>query len=458
MGTGNDPNAKKYAQHFTSSFNIGKARILETDFDAITGQAKTVKKDSNEIDVMFIEPKWECPMLNFKNVTQSTIASTGNTGRVGMWHQYGELDETNGVFLSITEPTNVDDVNLTGSLADLLGFNKTNGKVPQRLGKVGTNKEISEAVVAIPFRVVGGNKVTFKISRDAINQAELLLQGNQPGDGTLPEDLLADQSIIDMVEKMQRYVIPPHMDFVTYKNNVPGKLGIEQIPGGPFAMYIFEFKRTLTQQDLANIWQNLPPVSIGSSPFYHDSDEVTISHEVFNSLKLNLINGKKILGNEEQISKSREYTSDIQWMVFKVKKRAATNYFDTTSNLNDGGQFNFKFANQEQFPNITYNYLYDFFSMVELVKLDAEITMTPQDGSVKVPTQEIQEKFGAPSKSDADQNEYAPLPEIPASALPGVTAGGTTNIIDPSGPGGFGSSTGPGASTPDGGPPGSQGL
>ena len=48
--------------------------------------------------------------------------------------------------------------------------------------------------------------------------------------------------------------------------------------------------------------------------------------------------------------------------------------------------------------------------------------------------------------------------ETPASALPGVGAGGTTDFIDPSGPGGFGSSTGPGASTPDGGPPGSQGL
>ena len=452
QGSAFDQAATKYAQHFTSSFNIGKARILETDFDAITGQPKTVKKDINEIDVMIIEPKWECPMLNFKNVTQSTIASTGDTGRVGMWHQYGEIDEANGAFLSIADPSSVNDTSLTGSLADLLGFDKTNGKVPQRIGKVGSSKEISEAVVAIPFRVVGGNKVTFKISRDAVNQAELILQGNQPGDGTLPENPLADQSIVDMVDKMQRYVIPPHMDFITYKNNVPGKLGIEQIPGGPFAMYIFEFTRTLTQEDLANIWQNLPPVSIGASPFYHDSDEVTISHEVFNSLKLNLINGKKILGNEEQISKSREYTSDIQWMVFKAKKRAATNYFERTTNINDGGQFDFKFANQQQFPNITYNWPYDFFSMVELVKLDAEITMTPQDGSVKVPTQEIQEKFGAPSKSDADQNEYAPLPETPASALPGVGAGGTTDFIDPSGPGGFGSSTGAGVSTPDGGP------
>ena len=257
-----------------------------------------------------------------------------------------------------------------------------------------------------------------------------------------------DQSIIDMVDKMKKYVIPPHMDFVNFADAV----------GTPFAMYIFEFKQNLTQEDLSNIWQNLPPTSIGAAPFYHESDEVIISHKVFNSLELNLLNGNKLLEQEAQIINSQQYTNQIKWMVFKVKKRASTNYFDKTTNINDGGQFQFKFNNQGEASPINYNWPYDFFSMIELVKLDAEITMTPTDGTVTTPAQEIQEKFGAPSKSDADQNEYAPLPETPASTLPGVGEGGTTDLIDPFGPGGFGSSTGPGASTPDGGPPGSQGL
>ena len=72
--------------------------------------------------------------------------------------------------------------------------------------------------------------------------------------------------------------------------------------------------------------------------------------------------------NEEN-EVSQQIVEEIQWMVFKVKKRAATNYFDKTSNINDGGEFQFKFANQDTgFPTITYNWPYDYFSMVEMVK------------------------------------------------------------------------------------------
>ena len=405
--------AINYAQHFTSSFNIGKARILETDFDAITGQPTTVKKDSSQIDVMFIEPKWECPMLNFRDVTATTVPSSGVTNRIGMWHQYGQIDENNGVYIKVRDAA-LADTNITGSLADLLGFDKTGGKTKKRLGRVASTKEISEAVVAIPFRVIGGNKTTFKISRKVINQAEKALDGIQL---TPQEAMETDQSIIDMVEKMRRFVIPPHMDFMTYgpslqQNSAGDKALLEQIPGGPFAMYIFEFKHILTQQDLANIWQNLPPVSIGGSPFYHDSDEVTISHEVFNTMQLNLINGQKSLNDGTKQLRSDLYTDDIQWMVFKVKKRATANYFEKTTNLNDGGQFQFKFANQEEFPNITYNWPYDFFSMVELVKLDAEITMTPlaDDGKVDISQSEEKEFLGTKIVNAANLNEGAPLP------------------------------------------------
>ena len=282
------------------------------------------------------------------------------------------------------------------------------------MGSIASNKEISEAVVAIPYMVKGGTKQTFKISREAIHQAELIVKGAQPGGaGGLPEQVLCDSSIVDMVRKMQKYVIPPHMDFVKFKPDsiIGGSSGInafdeEQIPGGPFAMYIFEFKQTLNKQDLANIWQNLPPTSIGASPFYHESDEVSISHQVFNTAKLNLINGQKILENKKQISKSQEIVEDIQWMVFKVKKRAATNYFEKTTDLNDGGQFEFQFDNQPKFPNITYNWPYDFFSMVELVKLDADITMRPDvlsadaKGIVKKMTEAIDNEYGAPVEND----------------------------------------------------------
>ena len=434
-----DSSATKFSQHFTSSFNVGRASIFETDFDPETGDPLVVKK-SSPIDLMIIEPKWECPMLNFKNVTQSTVAATGDTGRNGMWHQFARANnERQGVFIKIDQEnfSGAGNVQLTGSLADLMGFDKTGAKLPQRLGKLRSTKEISEAVVAIPYMVKNNQKQTFKISRKAIDLAEKII--NNPTTQLIASDIIVDESIIDMVRKMKKYVIPPHMDFVKFQPEgiLGGPSGIdslqEQIQGGPFAMYIFEFKQTLNKQDLANIWQNLPPESIGATPFYHESDEVSISHKIFNTTALNLINGKKPLINPAQIAKSQKIVEDIQWMVFKVKKRAEVNYLDKTSDINDGGEkFKFTFGSQEDsFPKINFNWPYDFFSMVELVKIDAELTMAPQNGKV-IETKQITNEFGAPIIDPEDKTPPPALIDTPAATSPvnspGQTAGGLAPI------------------------------
>ena len=69
-------------------------------------------------------------------------------------------------------------------------------------------------------------------------------------------------------------------------------------------------------------------------------------------------------------------------MVFKVKKRAKTNYFDKivakkgttqdTSEVQLEGVTNSTTSKMNK--DITYNWPYDFFSLVELVKIDAEIS------------------------------------------------------------------------------------
>jgi hypothetical protein len=81
-------------------------------------------------------------------------------------------------------------------------------------------------------------------------------------------------------------------------------------------------------------------------------------------------------------------------MVFKVKQRAKTNYYDkiigelTTKGTSMGSR-----VNQEMFikesesmlrpegygVDVSYNWPYDFFSLVELVKLDAEVTLGNKD-------------------------------------------------------------------------------
>ena len=53
-------------------------------------------------------------------------------------------------------------------------------------------------------------------------------------------------------------------------------------------------------------------------------------------------------------------------MVFKVKQRAKSNYFEQIGSTTEASV-----------PFYTHNWPYDFFSMVELASVDAEVTFTP---------------------------------------------------------------------------------
>lgn len=229
------------------------------------------------------------------------------------------------------------------SLADLLGFKKEK----KRLGQVKNIKKISEAVVAVPFLDLGiGGKRFFLLSRERIDVAQ----------GRLKQDQRLDDvgnSIIDMVNKMKKYVFPPKMDFITNEDIQP------------FAMYIFEFEHELTKQDLGDIWQNLPP-NLTSK---YVSKESTIKHDLL----------RKELLSSDNIDRK------LRWMIFKVKQRAQKNYFAKTADSSDDSRFKFRFnvggkdSSKESIPDYSYNWPYDFFSLIELVKLDSEIKFTNEE-------------------------------------------------------------------------------
>ena len=222
-----------------------------------------------------IQTKFETPILNFKNVsltTSSVNLPTAQTPR-GMWHQYGVIPEnTDGIYIQIQDlPTGWlkyknytggganSKWTSTGSLAQLCGFPTT----PVKLGQVAQGRAISEAVVAVPYVEVGGVKKFFEINQDNYNSAKKYFQavdivnkgGNPDNLGLGNPDFWeerAGSTVINQVRKMKKYVFPPTMDFVSYQNVTP------------FAMYIFEFEHILSQQDLSDIWQGLPP-EIGTS-------------------------------------------------------------------------------------------------------------------------------------------------------------------------------------------------
>ena len=101
-----------------------------------------VQVDDQTRSRWIIQPKFETPILNFKdyvnddghtsNVTLPNNASSASVP-IGMWHQHGRIpSENEGIYMQVTDiPSQwmrgyhnraVSDIAKTGSLADLCGF------------------------------------------------------------------------------------------------------------------------------------------------------------------------------------------------------------------------------------------------------------------------------------------------------------------------------------------------
>ena len=370
-------------------------------YDA-NGRVIEVLDDTSAGNVLTIQPKWECPVLNFKDVvpTLPDIGS-GSIAR-GMWHQYGNLPaEGEGIFLQVQDldPSELDDVTLTGSLADKMGFRKE----PVRIGEVAREKKISEAIVAIPFKeVFTGTTVKqfYKIDKRTM-QAAIAQVDERPS--SITSQLTPSEEILDMVRKMKKFVIPPHLDFV--KNNTVT----------PFAMFIFDFEVTLKQQDLANIWQNLSP-ELGRKAIKSNA-----------SLPVRLFTPNDTFGT----SMMPVFDKNTRWMVFKVKQRSAYNYFAKTADSSDDERFKFNFefgsANAEKtsVPDYSYNWPFDFFSLIELAKvsaqhqfdrtigIDGEPLQLPTLSLPSIPTDRPEENERAPARAPSDRGvDPANLPNF----------------------------------------------
>ena len=368
------------AMQLDSSVNLfGKGTIRTKNLEGFGSDVKIEVASGDTVagkTRWIIQPKFESPILNFNKYTNLDENNCTPPGFAksqvprGMWHQYGDLPAKNeGVYLEVEDipkfwlrgALGIDRKNSKiKSLADLVGFKKE--KV--RLGEVADVKQISEAVVAVPFIEKDGTRQFFSIPREDINSCIGAVKREvEEGTFVAGGPPKAGDSVYQMVKKMQKYVFPPSMDFVRYKEI------------DPFAMYVFEFKHNLTKKDLSDIWQNLPP-DIGTRM---EEAEATISHEL---LAHELLGGGAIVNNGvlDENAEGKGIPSNIQWMIFKAKKRAKTNYFDKVV----AKKGTTKDTSSEQLENaqgqtgndlgITYNWPYDFFSLVELVKIDAEVT------------------------------------------------------------------------------------
>lgn len=376
-----DPSDDSKLYITASLFGSSTAPSMTTTLKAVTGLIEPVVLTTGSYDT---------GSLHHNPVSPSATTR-------GMWHQYGLIPRSSeGVYMELADiPSSWKKGALgvhgglqahTGSLVDLVGFSRNKKK----LGIVAEAKYVQEAVVAVPFIIKNGERKFFEIPRSDIE------------DAIAPKDSesIAGASVRSMVRKMKKYVFPRQFDFI----NRPAMI--------PFAMYIFEFDHTFNRQDLSDMWQGISP-QIGQS-FEVATD--TISHNLLSSELLGGGSNPNSAPTRANRNKNPglKLNDRVRWMVFKVKQRARANYYDKVikkPNMTD--------LAEAQNQGITYNWPYDFFSLVELVKIESDIMFSKveevdDEGSTQVepPTSSpvITGKLVNPniSKTLANSNAFRP--------------------------------------------------
>ena len=362
--------------------------------------------EGSQNDVWVIESKFECPTMNYANHDSSSYDDGSGEERhatTGPWKTFGQLpDNESGIFLALKESfpqlENATEAQAQGSISrqtvvnsERARFLKTTGSLLQhcnfqpqqkRVGALASSKEISEAIVAIPMNTNGSfvpiNKLGFNRQKANLESDGIALKAGDFG-GEIKADIQRT-SISDMINRMKKYVIPPHLDFL-HNQAVYDKMG-------PFVMYIFEFNHTLSKSDLSLIWQNMmPDISVTA-----EMAESSIEHSVLTGEKVDFFGVDSSFfspANESLIPGKNIFSDKLRWMVFKVKKRAKNNYAGV-SITNDSSK-GFEFDELDAWSNddaaklnpsgkqavYSYNWPYDFFSLVELAQLEPAITFNP---------------------------------------------------------------------------------
>jgi hypothetical protein len=300
-----------------------------------------------------------------------------------MWHQFGQIPNSHeGYVLSVE---NAPDVEKKNQLAHLVGFVPSPSPGAFKKKKIGTiakSKEISEAVVAIPYYTDDGCSMNYFTISDnlyvrALTAMQDLSTPAHPGQTKM-------ENAIYQLYMMQKYIFPPRFDFVTYNT-----------PIRPL-MYVFEFQTKLTPKDLRNIWQNVSPESLSSGAHARTSG---IGHNKLLDMKEDIQYISHFLDSEnlpfESELRDSFLNEKVKWLVFKVKLKAEKSFDEirknslpgiteeglevaTTNVVEPSKSPPPGFPPADVIPEFSYNWPYDYFSLVELIKLDAKVDFFPK--------------------------------------------------------------------------------
>tara|TARA_R110001592_G_C13185075_1_gene751526 strand:- start:7065 stop:8012 length:948 start_codon:yes stop_codon:yes gene_type:complete len=301
-----------------------------------------------------------------------------------MWHQLGRLPNSDleGYSISI-EP--VPDIAEEQQLAEKVGFIK-NSSISVKAGQVADIKVVSEAVIAIPFiepESSDGDIKYFNISRDMIAKATGLNQtkhdeyiekvkGKEPSSQafrgiTGQYDAFFNtpgqtpvQNVAYQLRMSEKFVVPPQFE------------GMMQ--------YVFQFNAEFNKGDLANIWQNIAPTSdLSAARLKYSSVKKGSGAK---SQDIQYVSNFLLPTMRPHIDFMDFENSKIRWMIIKAKQRAEFDLNVVKMNSLPGVERkrpidtsvgSIRPTKELINQDYSFNWPYDFFSIVELVKIEGKV-------------------------------------------------------------------------------------
>ena len=355
------------------------------------------------------------------------------TASTGMWHQKGAIvgntieNIDKGYFLTVEDiPTsagpglatkmgfiNKDEEN-TGAKGLILAKNYRN-----RVGEIENNKLVKEAIVAIPYIVREDldNRVEFIKFKEqmydeaTVNYYEIRNElDNVPLSDSIRTINQYNEFVKEYHNKTRSHLSPSPLNAIEYQLFMmddfilPPELDFRITEVDPFMIYFFQFHASFNRDDLANIWQNLSPQSSNSAAkaryscpdrfFTGRNKKAADVSYVSHYLDTVDLTGTSLSPVEDPYKLFSDRSSDnkTRWLVFKVKQRGMADLEQVRKASIDP-----RISNVEKFEYVKeskssktilkspdnpgfksgiplqFNWPYDYFSFVELIKLDAKI-------------------------------------------------------------------------------------
>ena len=138
--------------------------------------------------------------------------------------------------------------------------------------------------------------------------------------------------------------------------------------------YFFEFEHQLTKQDLCDIWQGLMP----DISYNAETEEVVIEHE----------------SAEDELFGGKELPANLKWFVFRVKQKAVVDFGKITSSTKDDQRFTENTVIGRSGIPYSYNWPYDFFSLVEFAKVEIDLKYKPRETAPEMIALQTVNNFG----------------------------------------------------------------